>query len=129
MPVDAVEQLRALNARLKRNDEVKALALKLARKAFSSWRGRKVHISRGECVLYNLHWSDGCRNQYMGINITTEALAPINPSAPGLWDEKLENQTVEVPQGVAIVVLHSEGSTQFVSVHFNEADARVEEPK
>ena len=43
MPVDAVEQLRALNARLKRNDEVKALALKLARKAFSSWRGRKVY--------------------------------------------------------------------------------------
>ena len=114
---------------LNKNEQVKALAFKLARRAFSQWRGRKVRVCKGEkCTLYNLHWDSGCRNQYMGINITTFAFAPINPSAPGPWDEKLEGESVEPPSGVAIVVLHSEGSSQTVSVYFNEADAFIQEP-
>ena len=98
-------------------------ALRLTRRAFPEYKGRKITVNvTGRCLLYNLHWSEGCRNYYEAIRLDGALSEPISPSARAPWDEKLEGESVDVPKGVAIVILHFSGTSKYVTVHFSKED-------
>lgn len=99
--------------------DLQALARALVKRAFPASRIRKVHIDvSGKFTFSDLHWSEGCKNHYVAVSIGGNGVDTIGPYSNTPWDEPLEGETVELPEGVAMVIQRFHGTTQSIIVHF-----------
>jgi hypothetical protein len=90
--------------------------------AFPDYTGKRFFAEYTEKVnLYNLNWSEGVKNYYCVIEISTLEKNPVRVNAP--WIERKEGQTVNIPAGFVIVKHGFCGMSESVTIYINPVDA------
>lgn len=86
------------------------------------YSGRKISGVVAETVrLSNLNWSEGTRTYYYAVDLADLVGRGMACEAP--WNEQREGLEVLVPAGFAIVEHHYFGTSEWVTIKINPADA------
>ena len=112
----------------KSNKAVKAIL----NATFPNWRGRKVFVNgSGKVSFHDTNWGGGTRNEYKAITyrIANGKLLIDDTdhlTAPAPWNNTIESQRVQLPEGVAVVE-HSYfcGKDCGVTIHLNMNGAPI----
>jgi hypothetical protein len=86
------------------------------------YTGRKISAVVTETVnLFNLNWCEGTRTYYYAVDLRDLVGRGMACEAP--WNEKREGACVLVPAGFVIVEHHFFGSSEWITIKVNPADA------
>lgn len=66
------------------------------------YTGKKFFVEfKNTITFYDTNWSGGTKNQYIGIDLNSLNSKSFNAPAP--WFNPVENSTIELPEGKAIL--------------------------